>query len=229
MTDKLIVALDFPDFESSCKMVEILGDEVGFYKIGLEMLASGDYFKMIEFLKKRNKKVFADLKFYDIGATVGRAVANLAKYDVDLLTIHSANFEIMRAAALAKGAMKVVAVTVLTCLDEKDLREMGFGAEFSLQELVLKKAALALESKLDGVVASALECELLRKKFGDNFLVITPGIRLEFDKKDDQKRVCDAASALRFKASNLVVGRPITHSENPKKTAQEFNKIIRSV
>lgn|SRR3989338_6488907 len=229
MKDKLIVALDFPDFESSCKIVEELEGEVGFYKIGLEMMASGDYFKMIDFLKNKGKKVFADLKLYDIGATVGRTVANLAKYDIDLLTIHAANSAIMKEAAQNKGSMKILAVTVLTCFDKKDLLEMGFDPALPLESLVLKKAELSLDSGLDGVVASALEAALLRRKLGQDFLIITPGIRLEEAGREDQKRVASVIEALNAGANYLVVGRPITRALNPKDAARKFNKIITSV
>lgn len=223
--DKLILALDTPDLASAKKIVEDLGDAVGFYKIGLEMMMSGSYFTMIEFLKSKNKKIFADLKLYDIPQTVARAVRNLAQYEVDLLTIHAANYEMMAQAAQNKGKTKIIAVTVLTSLEQNDLNEMGFDARISVDELVLKKAALALEAGLDGVVASALETQKLREKLGNDFLIVTPGIRLE-KSNDDQKRTASALEALSYGASHLVVGRPITQSENPRATAQKINEII---
>jgi len=226
MSDKLIIALDVPDFESAKKLVNDLGNDVWFYKIGLELMASGEYFRIIEFLKNNNKKVFADLKLYDISQTIARSVKNLAKFEIDLLTIHSASRDIMLKASENKGSMKIVAVTVLTNLDQKDLQEMGFDQSKSLEDLVLQKAQMALESNLDGVVASAQEAQNLRNKFGQDFLIVTPGIRLEKILNDDQKRVVDVKTALASGASHLVVGRPITQSENPYLTAQKFIKLI---
>ncbi len=223
--DKLILALDAPDLASAKQIVETLGDEVNFYKIGLEMMMSGSYFEMIEFLKSKNKKIFADLKLYDIPETVARAVRNLAQYEVDLVTIHTANYEMMARAAENKGKTQILAVTVLTSLAQNDLGEMGFDAQFSVEELVIKKAALALKAGVDGVVASALEAKKLREKLGDNFLIVTPGIRLEAN-DDDQKRTVGVAEALQYGASYLVVGRPITKSKNPRETARKINEII---
>ncbi len=223
--DRLILALDFADFATAKKIVDDLGDEVNFYKIGFELLMSGDYFKMVEFLKSKNKKVFADLKLYDIPQTIARAVHNLAQYHVDLLTIHAANHDMMLQAVKNKGKTRILAVTVLTSLEKNDLNKMGFDPKFSIEELVLKKAADALECGVDGVVASSLETKKLRAKFGDNFLIVTPGIRLELA-NDDQKRVADVKTALSSGANYLVVGRPITQSENPLAAAKKFNELI---
>ena len=227
--DRLIVALDVPDFESAKTLVEQISDEAVFYKIGLELMMSGSYFKLIEWLKKKDKKIFADLKLYDISETVGRAVANLASHEVDLLTIHTASSDIMKKAAENKGKMQVVGVTVLTNLDHNDLSQMGFDKNLSLEELVVKKAKLAIDSGLDGVVASALEARNLRENLGHNFSIITPGIRLEKLLNDDQKRVADVKIALGNGSSNLVVGRPITRSENPMLAAKNFNQLIGEV
>ncbi len=222
----LIIALDVPDISSAKKLVDEIGDEGIFYKIGLELMMGGSYFELISWLKNKNKKVFADLKLYDISETVGRAVANLAQYEIDLLTIHTASKSIMSQAALNKGKMQVIGVTVLTNLDQKDLGEMGFDPKISLEDLVEKKTALALDSGLDGIVASALEAKNLRQKFGKNFLIVTPGIRLEALANDDQKRVADVKTALTNGASHLVVGRPITRDANPKIAAKKFNEAL---
>lgn len=224
--DKLIVALDFPDFESAKNMVEMLGDEVSFYKIGLEMMMGGWYFDMVKYLKDKNKKIFADLKFYDISNTVGAAVKNLAKLDVDLMTIHASSNDIMKAALENKGNSKVIAVTVLTNLDEKDIFEMGFDKNLSLDELVLKKAKMAIDCGLDGVVSSALRAKNLRDNLGNDFLIVSPGIRLSNDDVNDQKQVCDVETAIGNGVTNLVVGRPITKSANPKESASIFQKMI---
>jgi orotidine-5'-phosphate decarboxylase len=226
MSEKLIVALDVPDIEAAKKMVEDLGDEIIFYKIGLELMMGGQYFELVKWLKNKDKKVFADLKLYDISETVARAVKNLAKYEVDLLTIHTASHQIMQQASENKGKMQIIGVTVLTNLDSKDLNEMGFDPNISLENLVLKKTQMALNAGLNGVVASALEATLLRQKFGSDFLIISPGIRLEEITNDDQKRVADVKTALTNGSSHLVVGRPITRDANPKNAAQKFNQLI---
>ena len=226
--NSLIVALDVPDIGLAKSLVEEIGDEVGFYKVGLELMMSGDYFPLVKWLKNKNKKIFADLKLYDISETVARAVKNLAQYEIDLLTIHTASREIMSKAAQNKGKMQIVGVTVLTNLDQKDLGEMGFDQSISLEYLVMKKTALALESGLDGVVASALEAKEMRQKFGKDFLIVSPGIRLEAIANDDQKRVADVKTALTNGSSHLVVGRPITRDENPKLAAQKFNQLIKN-
>jgi orotidine-5'-phosphate decarboxylase len=222
----IIIALDVADISSAKKLVNEIGDEGYFYKIGLELMMSGSYFELISWLKSQNKKVFADLKLYDISETVGRSVANLAKHEVDLLTIHTASRSIMEQAAQNKGEMSVVGVTVLTNLDQSDLLEMGFDQQISLTDLVVKKAGLALDCGLDGVVASALEAKKLRQNFGNNFSIITPGIRLEAVANDDQKRVADVASAIKNGASHLVVGRPITRDSNPRNAAKKFNEAL---
>lgn len=224
--DKLIIALDFPDAKSAQNMVEKIDDSAVFYKIGLELMMSGEYFPLIKWLKQNNKKVFADLKLYDISETIARSVANLAQHEVDLLTIHTASFSIMEAAAKNKGQMQVIGVTVLTNLDQKDLSEMGFSPEISLLDLVAKKTELSLKAGLNGVVASALEAPILRQKFGKNFAIVSPGIRLQAVANDDQKRVADVKMALQNGSSHLVVGRPITRDENPKIAAQKFQQLI---
>lgn len=226
ISEKLIVALDVPDSNSAKKLVEQIGDSAVFYKIGLELMMSGEYFPLIKWLKQNNKKVFADLKLYDISETVARSVANLAQHQVDLLTIHTASRGIMEAAAKNKGAMQVIGVTVLTNLDQNDLGEMGFNPQISLEDLVAKKTQMAIESGLNGIVASALEAQTLRQKFGQDFLIVSPGIRLQAVANDDQKRVADVKMALQNGSSHLVVGRPITRETNPKAAAQLFQDMI---
>ncbi len=225
MKDNIIIALDFPDFDSARQMVNILGDQAGFYKIGLEMMASGDYFKMIDFLKNNDKKVFADLKLYDIGKTMSRTIKNLAQYDIDFLTIHAASREIMEQAAQAKENIKLLAVTVLTCLDQDDLSQMGFDQGKNLQQHVISRAKLAIESNIDGVVASAQEAQALRSQIGQGFDIVTPGIRLAAS-DDDQKRVVTPKDALAAGASHLVIGRPVARSQDP---SQSLSQIISSI
>lgn len=225
-SEKLIIALDVADIDSAKKLVDEISDDGVFYKIGLELMMSGSYFELVKWLKNKGKKIFADLKLYDISETVARSVKNLAQYDIDLLTIHAASCSIMEKAAENKGTMKVVGVTVLTNLDQRDLSEMGFDPNISLENLVIKKTELALNSGLDGIVSSALEAQNLRQRFGNDFSIVSPGIRLETLANDDQKRVADVKTALANGSSHLVVGRPITRSDNPRQAAQKFNQLI---
>lgn len=224
--EKLIVALDVDNIEKAKDLVEKIGDDAVFYKIGLELMMSGEYFDLIKFLKNKNKKVFADLKLYDISNTVAKTIKNLNQYEIDLLTIHTASFDIMKKASENKGNTKIIAVTVLTNIDEADLKQMGFDSTLSLDELVLKKTKMALDCKIDGVVSSALRADNLRYNLGNDFLIVSPGIRLENIKNDDQKQVADVETAIKNKVSHLVVGRPITQSLNPKLMANLFIKKI---
>jgi orotidine-5'-phosphate decarboxylase len=225
--EKLIVALDFADIKSAQNLVKTLGDEVLFYKIGLELLMSGNYFEMINWLAKENKKVFADLKLYDISTTVGKAVKNLSQYsNIEFLTIHASSQSIMRQAVKNKGNIKLLAVTVLTNLDQNDLSEMGFDEKISLENLVIKKAKLAQECGIDGVVSSGLESKNIRKNCGENLTIVCPGIRLEAVENDDQKRTIGIGEVFKNGANYIVVGRPITKAENPAMAAREFQKQI---
>jgi len=227
---KLVVALDFPNIDLALNLVDKLGSAVDFYKIGLELMMTGNYFTLLSALEKRQKKIFADLKLYDIPQTVGKAVANLTSYNIELLTIHTANAEMMLTANENKKHLKIIAVTILTSLNEQNLLEMGFDANISLPNLVCQKTKLALECGLDGVVASALEAKILRTNFGNNFAIITPGIRpLSFEdnqKITDQKRIATVELAIKNGSSHLVVGRPITASANPILAVENINKII---
>jgi len=172
--ERLIMALDVPSIDEAKALVEELGDSVIFYKVGMELFMSGDYFGFIEWLKTRNKKVFVDLKFFDIPATVGRAIKALSNKGVDLATIHG-NDSIMEAAAQAKGDLKVLAVTALTSLDRGDLDDLGFQCD--VKALVLSRAKRALQIGCDGIVSSGLEVSMIREELGQKLLVITPGIR----------------------------------------------------
>jgi orotidine-5'-phosphate decarboxylase len=223
---KLVVALDFPTVDLALNLVDKLGSAVDFYKIGLELLMTGDYFSLLSALEKRQKKIFADLKLYDIPQTIGKAVANLTNYNIDLLTIHTASTEIMLSASQHKKHIKIIGVTVLTSLDKQNLLEMGFDSQLSVENLVCQKTKLALACGLDGVVASALEALTLRKNFGNNFAIITPGIRLANNENADQKRVATVDFAVKNGSSHLVIGRPITASLNPIAVVENIHKII---
>ena len=172
--DRLIVALDTPTAADAWALVERIGDAAGFYKIGLELFASGGAFELLERLANRGNMVFLDLKLYDIPETVRRAVANLRGRGATFLTVHG-HRSIMQAAAAEKGDLKILAVTVLTSFDRSDLAEMGVAG--GVEELVLSRARGALETGCDGVIASGQEAQKLKAGFGSGLLVVTPGIR----------------------------------------------------
>lgn len=213
--ERLIVALDVPTASEAKALVETLGDSAVFYKIGLELFMSGEYFELLDWLNQRDKKIFVDLKFFDVPATVGRAVAQLNGKGVTFATIHG-NDSIMRAAAENKGDVKILAVTVLTSLDRGDLDDLGFDCDVS--DLVLSRAKRAVEIGCDGVVASGQEAATMRERLGDSFMVVTPGIR-PVDNDDDQKRVVTAEQAFINGADYIVVGRPIRDALDPKQAA----------
>jgi orotidine-5'-phosphate decarboxylase len=224
--ERLIAALDLPDAAQARGYVERLGDAVRFYKIGLELFTAGGYFELLAWLRARGGKVFADLKLYDIPETVRRAVANLRASGAEFVTLHSER-SIMEAAAREKGTLKLLAVTVLTSFDQKNLAEMGYAG--SVEELVLQRARAALESGCDGVVASALEARRLKAEFGERLLVVTPGIRAAGSAMGDQKRAVDVAQAFASGADYIVVGRPIRDAADPRAAAEAIQATIASV
>ena len=225
--ERLIVALDLPDTASARQMVERLGDTVSFYKLGLELAMSGGYFDLLDWLVDQGKRVFVDLKFFDVPATVAAAVRNLRDRGVTFATVHG-NQGIMEAAGKAKGDVKILAVTALTSLDRGDLDDLGFDCD--VRELVLSRARRALEAGCDGVVASGLELPALRQTVGQRLLVITPGIRpVENRPEDDQKRVVTVEQAIRDGADYIVVGRPIRNAPEPRDAAASIQASIASV
>lgn len=225
LRERLIFALDVPDIAAAQALVTRLGDAVNFYKIGLELASAPGYFDLLRWLLERDKKVFADLKLYDIPATVGRAVRQLARSGAAFLTVHG-DRAITAAAAAEKGSdLKVLAVTVLTSMSETDLREMGI--ERPLEELVEMRARVALASGCDGVIASGLEAARLRAALGPDALIVTPGIRPAGDAGgDDQRRVVTAARAFRAGADHIVVGRPIRDAADPYAAAAAIQEEI---
>ncbi|WKJ90117.1 orotidine-5'-phosphate decarboxylase [Methylomonas montana] len=218
--ERLIMALDVSSIAEAQALVEELGDAVIFYKVGMELFMSGDYFGFIEWLKARDKKVFVDLKFFDIPATVGRAIKALSNKGVDLATIHG-NDSIMEAAAQAKGDLKVLAVTALTSLDRGDLDDLGFQCD--VKDLVLSRAKRALQIGCDGIVSSGLEVAMIREQLGEKLLVITPGIRpVDNREDDDQKRAVSVEQAIQNGADYIVVGRPIRDAADRKAMAEKI-------
>jgi len=224
--ERLIVALDVPTAREARALAEKLGDAVRFYKIGLELFTAEGYFELLAWLAARGNKVFADLKLYDIPETVRRAVANLRGRGATFLTVHG-HRSVMEAAAREKGAMKILAVTVLTSFDQHDLDEMG--ATKSVEQLVLARAKGAAESGCDGVIASGLEAQALKAEFKDRLLLVTPGIRPVENRIDDQKRTVDVAQAFANGADYIVVGRPIREAADPRAAAQAIQKTIASI
>ena len=223
--DRLIAALDVPTATQARELVVRLGDSVRFYKIGLELLMAPGFFDLLDWLKGENKKVFVDLKFFDIPETVARAVRNLADRGADFCTIHG-NQSIMEAAAKAKaGGLKVLAVTALTSLDQGDLNDLGFAC--NVAELVLSRARRALAAGCDGVVSSGLEVEKLRAEAPRELICVTPGIRPVENRVDaDQKRIMSPAAAIAAGADYLVVGRPIRDAADPRAMAAAIQSEI---
>ena len=223
--DRLIFAMDVPDCDRARSLAEELGDAVTFYKLGLELMMSGGYFELMDWMIERDKKVFADLKFFDIPATVGSAVRQLKDRGATCVTVHG-NQSIMEAAAANKGDnLKVLAVTVLTSLDRGDLDDLGFQCD--VEALVLSRARRALESGCDGVISSGLEAPRLREFVGEKLLVITPGIRPVDNKPTgDQKRVVSVEQAFRNGADHIVVGRPIRDADSPRAAAESIQATI---
>jgi len=217
--------MDVPDCARARELADELGDAVTFYKIGLELMMSGGYFELLDWMLARNKKVFADLKFFDIPATVGSAVRQLKDRGAAFVTVHG-NQSIMEAAAENKGdVMKVLAVTVLTSLDRGDLDDLGFDCDVSA--LVLSRAKRAFEAGCDGVISSGLEAPKLREFIDNRLLVVTPGIRPVDNKPSgDQKRVVSVEQAFINGADYIVVGRPIRDAESPRAAAEAIQATI---
>ena len=224
-SDRLIFAMDVPDCDRARELALELGEAVTFYKIGLELMMSGDYFTLLDWLLGRDKKVFCDLKFFDIPATVGSAVRQLKDRGASFVTVHG-NQSIMEAAADNKGdTLKVLGVTVLTSLDRGDLDDLGFDCDVG--DLVLSRARRALEAGCDGVISSGLEVPKLREFIDDKLLVVTPGIRPVDNKPaGDQKRVVTVETAFSNGVDYIVVGRPIRDAQEPRAAAEAMQASI---
>ena len=217
--------MDVPDCDRARALADELGDAVTFYKIGLELMMSGGYFELLDWLLAKDKKVFCDLKFFDIPATVGSAVRRLKDRGASFVTVHG-NQSMMEAAAENKGdTLKVLGVTVLTSLDRGDLDDLGFDCDIG--ELVLSRARRALEAGCDGVISSGLEVAKLREQIDPRLLVVTPGIRPVDNKPEgDQKRVVTVDKAFANGADYIVVGRPIRDAHNPRAAAEAIQATI---
>lgn len=223
--ERLILALDVPDFAAAKALVGQLGDAISFYKIGLELATTGDYFRLLDWLLERDKHVFCDLKLYDIPATVGAAVRQMSRSGASFLTVHGER-AITEAAAENKGdSLAILAVTVLTSIGREDLTAMGITLD--VETLTLQRAEQAIASGCDGLIASGLEAARLRERLGPGPLIVTPGIRPRGHAGgDDQKRVVTAGDSLRAGADYLVVGRPIRAAADPRAAAIELQQEI---
>lgn len=218
--DRLIVALDVPHAVAGAELAQKLGDAVSFYKIGLGMLTGGGLALANELKQEHGKRIFLDMKLFDISATIEAAVRGLAQFDLDFLTVHGDPHVVAAAKEGAGGSgMKILAVTILTSLDRDDLDACQIRAG-DLPELVATRAARAFEAGADGVIASPQEAALIRAlPEADGRLIVTPGVRPMGSDLGDQKRVATPANAVADGADHIVVGRPVWQSPNPKAAA----------
>ncbi|MCF6291554.1 MAG: orotidine-5'-phosphate decarboxylase [Desulfobacterales bacterium] len=225
LNERIIFALDFADPDIAIEWVKKLDGHINFYKVGLQLFLAG-WWPVIEKIIGRGNKVMVDLKFFDIPETVQLAVAQLKDRGVTFATVHG-NDPIIEAAVKEKNGLKILAVTVLTSFDESDMREMGFTG--SVADLVLIRSRKALKLKADGVVSSAVEASGLRNELGNNFLIVTPGIRPGINRDiehDDQKRIATAREAILNGADYVVIGRPISTSTDPIATTISIQQEI---
>lgn len=225
VNERLIVALDLPTANDARALVIRLGESVRFYKIGMELCMAPGFFELMDWLKAEQRRVFVDLKFFDIPETVARAVRNLSERGADFCTIHG-NQSMMEAAAAAKtGDTRVLAVTALTSLDRGDLDDLGFDCDVG--ELVLSRARRALAAGCDGVISSGHEVARMKAEVGAKLLCVTPGIRpLDNRVEADQKRIMTPAEAIAAGADHIVVGRPIRDAADPRAAAEAIQHDI---
>ena len=218
--DRLIVALDVPDALSALGIAETLGDAVSFYKIGLGMLTGGGLAVANELKQEHGKRIFLDMKLFDIGATVENAVRGLAQYDLDFLTVHGDPHVVRAAREGAAGKdLKILAVTILTSLDRADLDE-GLMQPGAVPDLVVERAARALAAGADGVIASPQEAARIRAlPEAEGRLIVTPGVRPAGADLGDQKRVATPANAIAAGVDHIVVGRPVWRAPDPRAAA----------
>ncbi|MBW1649442.1 MAG: orotidine-5'-phosphate decarboxylase [Deltaproteobacteria bacterium] len=222
LNERIIFALDVNSKQEAEKWLNKLGDHIKFYKVGLQLFIS-EWFSVIDIIAQRGCKVMCDLKLFDIPETVKLAVTGLKDKNIEFLTVHG-NDPIIRAAVEVKEKMKILAVTVLTSFDEKDMVSMGLKG--SIEDLVYKRAKRAIDIGCDGIISSGLEVPKLRQDLGDNFVVVTPGIRPGKNDYDDQKRVATPAQVIKNGADYLVIGRAISRSKNPVDTVKQIQDDI---
>lgn len=227
LSDRVIVALDYPDVASAQMLIDAVGDTASFYKIGHQLAFAGGL-DLARRLREDGKRVFLDMKLLDIDNTIAGGVASIAALGVDMLTIH-AYPKAMRAAVTAKqkvaaDGLALLGVSVLTSMDDDDLEEAGYGV--SAQALVRQRAEQAVAAGMDGLVCSAEELADLRQDVSQNLALIVPGIRPAGSARGDQKRVMTPKAAMSAGATHLVIGRPITQAVDPQ---QAFTEILAEV
>ncbi|MGC2745386.1 MAG: orotidine-5'-phosphate decarboxylase [Candidatus Angelobacter sp.] len=218
MRDRLIVALDVSSAAEAQKLVARIGDAAGIYKVGLQLFtAEGP--SIVKDLVSSGRRVFLDLKLHDIPTTVALAVKSAVELRVDMLTIHASGGAAMLRAATeaAAGHLNLLAVTVLTSLNDGDMQEIGISGRVSDQ--VLRMSALAQSAGCQGIVTSPRESLMVRKALGEGFAIVTPGIRPAGSETNDQQRIATPAQAISNGVSHIVVGRPITHAPDPAQAA----------
>jgi orotidine-5'-phosphate decarboxylase len=228
--DRLIVAMDVPNVLDGLELAKTLGDSVSFYKIGLGMLTGGGLALANELKQEHGKRIFLDMKFFDIGATVEAAVRGVAQFGLDFLTVHG-DPHVVRAARIGAGGsdMKILAVTILTSLDRDDLDASCIKAG-AVADLVQERAGIALSNGADGVIASPQEAALIRAlPEAEGKLIVTPGVRPVGAALGDQKRVQTPAQAILNGADHVVVGRPIWQAQDPRKAALDIQAELASV
>lgn len=228
--ERLIFPLDFSTIKEAKDWISKLDDIIHFYKIGIEILTSTNYLELIEFLSKKNKKIFADFKFYDIPETVKRAIKNITKLNIYFITVHG-NYHILKEAVSVKKNLKILSITALTSFDRQDLINIGVNSDLSLSDLIRIKSNEALELNCDGIVCSAKDLKSLSDEVKKKLFIVTPGIR-NLNREDhsspnnDHKRVANIEEAFKNGSDYIVMGRPITNSENPYIYAKKVLKII---
>lgn len=227
--DRLIVALDVPNLMEGMELAQTLGDTVGFYKIGLGMLTGGGMALANELKQEHGKRIFLDMKLFDIGATVEAAVRGIAQFDLDFLTVHGDPYVVSAARAGAAGTnTKILAVTILTSLDRADL-DGALIKTGAIADLVQERAGLAFDAGADGVICSPREAALVRAlPEAAGKLIVTPGVRPAGADAGDQKRIMTPAQAIAAGADHVVVGRPIWQNADPRQAAQDIMAEIRS-
>jgi len=220
---RIIFALDVDSSESARHWVHTLKPHMSFFKVGLELFLAGGW-DLVHWIQDQDAEVMLDLKFFDVPQTVRRAVEQVQKHHVSLVTVHG-NDPMLQAACAAKGPARILAVTALTSLDAADLSDLGFAC--SAQDLVLSRARRALDLGCAGVVSSGLEVSALRQNLGKQLLVVVPGVRpVENKLVDDQKRTVSAGQAIANGADHVVIGRPIRQADDPLSIVRQLQEEI---
>ena len=228
--DRLIVALDVPNALQGLELAEKIGDAVSFYKIGLGMLTGGGMALANELKQEHGKRIFLDMKLFDIGQTVENAVRGIAQFDLDFLTVHGDPHVVRAAKQGAAGSnLKILGVTILTSLDRADLDD-GMMVAGDVPDLVVERADRALEAGADGIICSPNEAAAIRAlPSSDGRLIVTPGVRPAGSASDDQKRIATPASAVAAGVDHMVVGRPVWRAEDPRAAAQAIVSELRGL